>query len=65
MQRVGKLVYRVTLPLDLAGTHDVFHVSTLRKYIPNLDQLVEYKPLEIEDELTYEEKPVRILDSKE
>jgi hypothetical protein len=33
-QRVGKLAYRVTLPADLAGMHDIFHVSMLRKYIP-------------------------------
>jgi hypothetical protein len=46
-QRVGKLAYRIALPPDLVGTHDVFHVSMLRKYIANLDVIVEYKPLEI------------------
>ncbi len=64
-QRVGKLAYRVDLPLDLAGTHDVFHVSMLLKYIPNLGLVVKYEPLGIEDELTYEEKPIKILDRKE
>lgn len=51
-QRVGKLDYRVTLLPDLAGTHDVFHVSMLRKYIPNPDLVVEYELLGIEEELT-------------
>jgi hypothetical protein len=37
----------------------------LRKYIPNADLVVEYEPLGIEGELTYEEKPVRILDRNE
>jgi hypothetical protein len=46
-QRVGKLAYRIALPPDLVGTHDVFHVSMLWKYIANLDVIVEYKPLEI------------------
>jgi hypothetical protein len=51
-QRVEKLAYQVTLLLDLAGTHDVFHVSMLRKYIPNLDLVVEYELLGIEEEQT-------------
>ena len=46
-QRVGKLAYRIALPPDLVGTHDVFHVSMLRKYIANPDVIVEYEPLEI------------------
>ena len=46
-QRVGKLAYRIALPPDLVRTHDVFHVSMLRKYITNPDVIVEYEPLEI------------------
>jgi hypothetical protein len=64
-QRVEELTYQVSLPPDFAGTHDVFHVSMLRKYFPNPDLVVEYEPLGIEDELTYEEKPIQILDCKE
>ena len=46
-QRVGRLAYRIALPPDLVGTHDVFHMSMLRKYIANPDVIVEYEPLEI------------------
>jgi hypothetical protein len=46
-QRVGRLAYKIALPPDLVGTHDVFHVSMLRKYIVNPDVIVEYKLLEI------------------
>ena len=46
-QRVGKLAYRIALPLDLVRMHDIFHVSMLRKYIANPDVIVEYEPLEI------------------
>lgn len=63
-QRLGKLAYRVALPSDLTGMHDVFHVSMLRKYIPNPNLVVEYKPLEIEEGLTYKEMPIHILDHK-
>jgi hypothetical protein len=64
-QRVGKLVYRIVLAPDLIGTHDVFHVSMLRKYIANPDVIVKYEPLEIQEGLTYVEEPVKIVDKKE
>jgi hypothetical protein len=64
-QKVRKLAYRVALPPDLIGTHDVFHMSMLRKYIANPEVIVEYEPLEIQEGLTYVEKPVRIVDKKE
>jgi hypothetical protein len=46
-QRVRRLAYRNTLPPDLVGTHDVFHVSMLRKYITNPDIIVECELLGI------------------
>ena len=52
-QRVGKLAYRIALTLDLVRTHDVFHVSMLRKYIANADVIVEYELLKIQKGLTY------------
>ena len=29
VERIGKVAYRLRLPLELAGIHDVFHVSML------------------------------------
>jgi hypothetical protein len=52
-QKVGKLAYWVALPPDLIGTHDVFHVSMLRKYIVNPEVIVEYGSLGIQEGLTY------------
>jgi hypothetical protein len=64
-QRVGRLAYRVALPPDLVGTHDVFHVSMLRKYITNPDVIVEYEPLGTQEGLAYIEELVKIVDKKE
>jgi hypothetical protein len=61
-QRVGRLAYRVALPPYLVGTHDVFHVSMLRKYIANPDVIVEYELLRIHEGITYVEEPVKIVD---
>ena len=33
LEKVGDLAYRLALPLNLSSVHDVFHVSTLRKYM--------------------------------
>ena len=40
-------------------------MSMLRKYIANPNVIVEYKPLGIQEELTYVEKPMKIVDKKE
>jgi hypothetical protein len=64
-QKVGKLAYRIALPPDLIGMHDVFHVSMLRKYIANPDVIVESELLEIHEGLTYVEELVKIVDKKE
>jgi hypothetical protein len=48
----------------LVGTHDVFHVSMLRKYIIDHDAIVEYELLGIQEGLTYVKEPVKIMDKK-
>jgi hypothetical protein len=64
-QRVEKLAYRIALTPDLVRTNDVFHVSMLRKCIINPDVIMEYELLEIQEELTYVEEIVKIVDKKE
>ena len=63
--RMGRLAYRIASPPYLVRTNDVFHISTLRKYIANPDVIVEYEPLEIQEGLTYVEEPVKIVDKKD
>ncbi|XP_073129622.1 uncharacterized protein [Henckelia pumila] len=45
--RVGTLAYRVALPLNLAGVHNVFRVSMLRKYISNSFHVLNLEPLQL------------------
>ena len=35
VSKVGPVAYRLKLPPELSEIHDTFHVSMLRKYIPN------------------------------
>ncbi len=64
LERVGPVAYRLALPPRLAGIHDVFHVSMLRKYISDPSHVITYEPLQIRENLTYEEIPVKLLDRK-
>ena len=43
----------------------MFHVSTLRKYMHDPSHVIRYEPLQIQENLTYEERPIQILDRKE
>ncbi|KAL6323506.1 hypothetical protein AAG906_039083 [Vitis piasezkii] len=62
LERVGTLAYKVVLPPSLSKIHNVFHVSTLKKYIYDPSHVVELEPIQIYKDLTYEEVPVQIVD---
>ncbi|KAI5355522.1 hypothetical protein L3X38_008417 [Prunus dulcis] len=64
VERVGPVAYRLALPSDLSRLHDVFHVSMLRKYIPDPFHVLEEQPIELQEDLTYVEQPVQLLDRK-
>ena len=65
LKRIGKVAYELALPPTLVEVHIVFHVSMLRKYIPNHLHVLNYEPLKIKDNLTYEEVPIQILNHKD
>jgi hypothetical protein len=41
---VGPVAYRVELPSNLAGVHDVFHIFTLRKYVHDPLHVIDFEP---------------------
>ncbi|TYK07859.1 pol protein [Cucumis melo var. makuwa] len=53
--------YRLALPPSLSAVYDVFHVSMLRKYVSDPSHVVDYEPLEIDENLSYTEQPVEVL----
>ncbi|KAI3724632.1 hypothetical protein L2E82_36415 [Cichorium intybus] len=63
-QRVGAVAYRLELPDELHGTHDVFHVSHLRKTLFDKSQHVPLAEIEGDDRLRYPDQPERVLDRK-
>jgi hypothetical protein len=53
------------LPESLAGVHDVFHVSQLKKCLRVPEEQILLEELTIKEDLTYEEIPVKILETAE
>ena len=61
-ERVGEVAYRIALPPRLANLHDVFHVSQLRRYIPDPSHVIQIDDVQVRDNLTVEALPMRIED---
>lgn len=64
LERVGKVAYKLRLPDELQGVHDVFHVSHLRKCLAEEDRHVPMNEIQIDDKLNFIEKPLEIEDRK-
>ena len=62
LRRVGKVAYESDLPNELAMVHPIFHVSLLRKFIGDENTIVPLQDVTIEENSSYEEVPVEILD---
>ncbi|WVZ97189.1 hypothetical protein U9M48_042742 [Paspalum notatum var. saurae] len=64
-EQCGPVAYRLELPPHLAPVHDVFHVSQLKKCLRVPEEVVDTSQIQIEPDLTYEEKPIKILDQRQ
>ena len=62
---IGPVAYRLDLPEDFSRVHNVFHISMLRKYIPDSSHVLETPEIELRDDLSYEEQLVQILGREE
>src|SRR3954464_7639047 len=56
------LAYDLELPSRLAQVHNVFHVSQLRKCLKVPDDAITQQEIELQADLTYIEKPYKILE---
>ena len=65
VSKVRPVAYRLKLTPELSRTHDAFHVSMLRKYILDPSHVLREQPIQLKENLTYEETHVQIVDRKE
>ncbi|KAA0058931.1 pol protein [Cucumis melo var. makuwa] len=61
LERIDPIAYCLVLPLSFSTIHDAFHVSMLRKYVADPTHIIDFGPLQINENLSYEEQPVEIL----
>ena len=55
LERIGEVAYRLALPPQLSGVHNVFHVSMLRKYEPDPSHVLDWVDLEVDEDASYKE----------
>jgi hypothetical protein len=63
IKRIGTMAYKIKLPEQLSDMHNVFHVSQLRKCLRVPEEQVVPDTLDLQDDLRYQEVPMRILDT--
>jgi hypothetical protein len=64
LEKCGKVAYKLELPPSLAGVHDIFHISQLKKCLKAPMDVVLLEVAPLETDLTYPEHPIKILDQK-
>jgi hypothetical protein len=63
ISRVGPAAYLLELLEFMSDIHNVFHVSQLRKCLQVPENHIEEETIQIQKDLQYREKPIKILDS--
>jgi hypothetical protein len=63
LERKGEVAYRLELPPNLSGVHDVFHVSQLKKCLRVPEEQAPIEGLDVQEDLTYIKQPVKILET--
>ncbi|GJT72408.1 hypothetical protein Tco_1031694 [Tanacetum coccineum] len=62
LERIGPVAYRLRLPEELSGVHDMFHVSNLKKCLTDASLDVPLDEIKVDKTLRFVEEPVEIMD---
>jgi hypothetical protein len=65
LKKCGSMAYKLDLPPFLAGVHDIFHVSQLKKCLKAPVDIVLPEVTLLEADLSYLEHPIKVLDQKD
>ena len=65
IEQCGPVAYRLQLPLEMSAIFNVFHISQLKKCLRVPEEAIEPANVKIQSDLTYEEKPIRVIEEME
>jgi hypothetical protein len=65
LEKCGAVAYKHDLPPSLAGVHDIFHMSQLKKSLKAPMDVVLPEVTPLEADLSYPEHPIKVLDQKD
>jgi hypothetical protein len=61
--KIGRVAYMLALSASIR-VHNVFHVSLLKKYVPDPNHIIDWNAIQVEHEGDFRVEPVRIMDMK-
>jgi hypothetical protein len=65
LEKCETVAYELNLPPSLAGVHDIFHVSQLKKCLKAPMDVVLPEVTPLKADLSYPEQPIKVLDQKD
>ena len=65
IERSGRVAYKLQLPPKMWAIFNVSHVSQLKKCLRIPDEAIEPANIKLQSDLTYEEKPILVLEEME
>jgi hypothetical protein len=65
LDKRGEVAYQLELSLQLSDVHDMFHLSQLKKCLRVPKEKVPMEDLDVKEDLSFQEHPVKILETFE
>ncbi|GKE93899.1 hypothetical protein Tco_1574994 [Tanacetum coccineum] len=62
LEKIGRVAYRLRLPMELNSVHETFHVLNLKKWLADANFHVPLDEIQVDKTLCFFKEPVEIID---